>query len=81
MPKRLGALYLSNDKNELLRLCKEKNLNDYETEIILRIYWKKQSINYISDTMDFTKFGKDQKLYSSRSINTFHKQAFLKLMK
>ncbi len=81
MPKRLGTLFLSADKGKLEQMCKEKDLNDYETEIILRIYWKKQSINYISDTMDFTKFGKDQKFYSSRSINTFHKQAFLKLMK
>lgn len=81
MPRRLGTLFLSSDKEKLKELCKEKNLNDYETEIILRIYWQKQSISYISDTMDFTKFGKSQKLYSSRSINTFHKQAFLKLMK
>lgn len=81
MPRRLGILYLSNDKKELLKLCEEKNLNEYETEIILRIYWKKQSISYISDTMDFRKYGKGQRLYSSRSINTFHKEAFLKLMK
>ena len=63
MPKRLGTLFLSADKGKLEQMCKEKDLNDYETE------------------MDFTKFGKDQKFYSSRSINTFHKQAFLKLMK
>lgn len=81
MPKRLGILYLPSDKEKLKKLCQEKNLNDYETEIILRIYWKKQSINFISDTMDFRKYGKEQKLYSSRSINNFHKEAFLKLMK
>ena len=81
MPKRLGTLFLSLDKSKLEELCREKNLNGYETEIIMRIYWEKQSINYISDTMDFTKYGKEQKLYSSRSINNFHKEAFLKLMK
>lgn len=81
MPKRLGTLFFSNDKTRLLKICEEKSLNDYETEIILRIYFKKQSINYISDTMDFTKYGKEQKYYSSRSINNFHKQAFIKLMK
>ena len=81
MPKRIGMLFLGKGKKELKNLCKEKNLNEYETEIIIRIYWKKQSITYISDTMDFTKYGKNQKLYSTRSINTFHKEAFLKLMK
>jgi len=81
MPKRIGMLFFGKEEKELRSLCKEKNLNEYETEIIIRIYWKKQSITYISDTMDFTKYGKNQKLYSTRSINTFHKEAFIKLMK
>ena len=81
MPRRLGTLYLSDDKEELEKLCKEKYLNDYETEIILRIYWCKQSINFIADTMEFDKHGKEQKYYSTRSINNFHKQAFIKLMR
>jgi len=81
MPKRIGMLLFIKDKEELKRMCKEKYLADYEIEIIRRIYIEKQSISYISDTMDFTKYGKNQKFYSSRSINTFHKEAFLKLMK
>ena len=52
----------------------------YETEIILRIYWKKQSLTYISYNMDFIKYGKPQRYYSVRSLNNFHKEAFLKLL-
>lgn len=81
MPKRLGTLLFATDKSKLEEMCDEKFLNDYEKEIILRIYWKKQSLNFIADTMDFSKYGKDQKYYSVRSINLFHKEAFLKLMK
>ena len=81
MPRRIGMLFFGKSEKELRGLCKEKNLNEYETEIIVRIYFRKHSISYISDTMDFTKYGKNQKFYSSRSINTFHKEAFLKLMK
>lgn len=81
MPRRLGTLYLSHSKDELEKLCINKQLNDYETEIILRIYWRKQSINFIADTMEFDKYGKEQKFYSTRSINNFHKEAFLKLMR
>ena len=81
MPKRLGTLLLATDKESLEEMCKEKNLNEYETEIILRIYWKKQSLNYIADTMDFKQFGKEQQYYSVRSINTFHRQAFSKIIK
>ncbi len=81
MPKRLGTLYLSSHKDDLLKLCEEKQLNEYETEIILRIYWGKQSLNFIADTMEFDKYGKEQKYYSVRSINIFHKEAFLKLMR
>lgn len=81
MPRRLGTLYLSSHKDELEKLCREKNLNEYETEIIMRIYWRKQSLNFIADTMEFDKYGKEQKFYSVRSINTFHKDAFLKLLR
>lgn len=81
MPKRLGALYFNRDKTELEKLCKKKNLNEYETEVILRIYWKKQSLNFIADTMEFDLYGKDQKYYSVRTINNIHKEAFKKLMK
>ena len=65
----------------LENLCSQKKLNGYETEIITRIYLKKQSLNFIADTMEFDKYGKMQKYYSVRSINNFHKQAFLKLVK
>lgn len=81
MPRRLSTLFLTSSKEELERLCNEKQLNDYETEIILRIYWRKQSLNFIADTMEFDKYGKEQRYYSTRSINNFHKEAFLKLMK
>lgn len=81
MPKRLSTLYFSTNKEELNKLCKEKCLNDYETELIIRIYWNKQSLNFIADTMDFKQYGKPQEHYSVRSINNFHKEAFIKLMK
>lgn len=81
MPRRLGTLYLSSNKDELENLCKSQNLNEYETEIILRIYWKKQSLNFIADTMDFEKYGKVQRYYSVRTINNIHKEAFLKLIR
>ena len=81
MPKRLKTLMkLPTDKEKLLEICNEKGLNGYETEIILRIYWKKQSLTYISYNMDFAKYGRPQKYYSVRSINNFHKEAFLKLI-
>lgn len=81
MPKRLGKLLFSTSKEDLEKLCNEKGLNDYEKEIIMRIYWKKQSLNFIADTMEFDKFGKEQKFYSVRTINNVHKEAFLKLIK
>ena len=81
MPKRLGILFLGANKNSLEKLCERNQLNDYEREIIIRIYHKKQSLNYIADTMEFDKFGKEQKYYSVRTINNFHKEAFNKLMK
>ena len=80
MPRRLGTLLIPHDKKELEKMCDEKYLNGYEKEIIIRIYWKKQSLNFISDTMDFKKYGKEQQYYSVRSINNFHKDAFVKLM-
>ncbi len=81
MPKRLSTLYFSTSKEDLEKLCEQKSLNEYETELIVRIYWKRQSLNYIADTMEFDKYGKEQKHYSVRSINNFHKEAFTKLMK
>lgn len=81
MPRRLGSLLFSRDKAELENLCKTKGLNDYETEIIMRIYWKRQSLNFIADTMEFEAFGKERRFYSVRTINNIHKEAFIKLMK
>ncbi len=81
MPRRLGTVLFPLSKNDLETLCKEKELNEFETEIILRIYWQKQSINFIADTMNFMKYGKEVEYYSVRSINYFHKSAFMKLMK
>lgn len=81
MPKRLKTLMkLPTNKEKLIEICREKGLNGYETEIILRIYWKKQSLTYISYNMDFSKYGRAQKYYSVRSINNFHKDAFFKLI-
>lgn len=69
------------EKEEIIEFCKSKGLNGYEIELILRIYWKKQNLSYISYHMDFSKYGKPQKYYSVRSINNFHREAFLKLIK
>lgn len=81
MPRRLKSmLTLPNHKDALIEFCREKGLNGYEIEIILRIYWKKQSLTYISYNMDFSKYGKPQRYYSVRSLNNFHKDAFLKLI-
>lgn len=80
MPKKLGKIF-NIDGRFIEELCNKKNLADYEKEIIIRIYIKKQSINYISDTMEFDNYGKNQKYYSSRSINNFHREAVLKLVR
>ncbi len=81
MPRRLKSfLTLPKTKDEIIEFCKNKGLNGYEIEIILRIYWKKQSLAYISYNMDFEKYGKPQKYYSVRSLNNFHKEAFMKLI-
>ena len=32
------------EKEEIIEFCKSKGLNGYEIELILRIYWKKQSL-------------------------------------
>ncbi len=79
MPRRLGTVLFPMSKCELEELCRDKGLNDYETELILRIYWQRQSINFIADTMNFKKYGKGAELYSVRTINNIHKEAFLKL--
>ena len=81
MPKRLGPLFFFTNRESLEKLCDIRQLNEYEKEIIIRIYHKKQSLNYIADTMEFDMFGKDQKYYSVRAVNNFHKEAFEKLMK
>ena len=81
MSRRLKNLMtLPSERERLLEMCREKGLNGYETEIILRIYWKKQSLTYISYNMDFLKYVKPQRYYSVRSLNNFHKEAFLKLL-
>ena len=81
MSRRLKNLMtLPSERERLLEMCREKGLNGYETEIILRIYWKKQSLTYISYNMDFLKYGKPQRYYSVRSLKNFHKEAFLKLL-
>lgn len=81
MPKRLGTFLFPKGKEDLEQLCDEKYLNDYEKEIIIRIYWKKQSLNFIADDMDFKKYGKVQERYSVRTINIFHKEAILKIVR
>lgn len=79
MPKRLAVMLLGANKQYIEDLCLERGLNKYETEIMVRIYFERQSLNYIADTMNFKAFGKEQEYYSVRRINDFHKQAFLKL--
>ena len=82
MARRLSRLLkLPTSESDLRELCKEKELNEYETEIIVRIYFQKQSLSYISYNMNFMQYGRPQKYYSVRSINNFHKEAFLKLLK
>ena len=82
MPKRLniGTIIFPSSEEKIMELCESKKLIGYETEIIVRIYWHKQSLNYIADYMEFDKYGKPQKHYSVRSINNFHKEAFKKLL-
>ena len=65
---------LDQDDNQIPN---EKDLFEefYEEET-----WKKQSLAYISYNMDFEKYGKPQKYYSVRSLNNFHKEAFMKLI-
>ena len=79
MPRRIGALLMPLNKTQLEELCLKKELNEYETELIIRIYWKKQSITFIADTMDFKKYGKKTDFYSVRTINTIHKEALKKI--
>ena len=83
MPKRLniGTIIFPSSEEKIMELCESKKLIGYETEIIVRIYWHKQSLNYIADYMEFDKYGKPQKHYSVISINNFHKEAFKKLLK
>lgn len=81
MPKRLKDLVkIPLNEEKMIEFCKAKGLSDYETEIIKRIYIHNQSLTFISLNMDFSVFGKPQQYYSIRSINNFHKEAFLKLI-
>lgn len=80
MPRRLSTLLIGENKTRLEELCEKGSLNEYEKEIIMRIYHKRQSLNYIADTMEFDKYGKEQKRYSVRTINNIHKEAFKKIM-
>lgn len=81
MPRRLKSLLtLPKTKDEIIEFCRSKGLNGYEIEIILRIYWKKQSLAYISYNMDFSRYGRPQRYYSVRSLNNIHKEAFIKLI-
>ena len=81
MPKRLGTTFFGYCEKTLEEVCKNKLLNSYETEVIIRIYARGQNLNYIADTMEFDGHGKAQIYYSVRTINTIHKQAYEKLMK
>jgi hypothetical protein len=83
MPKRLGvgALIIKKSLKEIEELCDQKELKSYEKEIIIRIYWYHQNLTFIADVMDFKRHGKSRSHYSVRSINNFHKQAFLKIIK
>lgn len=79
MPKRLGMLLLGESSQKLEEMCKAGGLNEYETEIIIRIYNKRQNLSFISDTMYFNKYGKKEQ-YSVRTINNIHREAFKKLI-
>lgn len=70
MPKRLniGTIIFPSSEEKIMELCESKKLIGYETEIIVRIYWHKQSLNYIADYMEFDKYGKPQKHYYDRFI-------------
>lgn len=45
MPKRLniGTIIFPSSEEKIMELCESKKLIGYETEIIVRIYWHKQS--------------------------------------
>ena len=68
------------DQELLEEICIQKGLNDYETELILRIYWQKQKMKDISERMDFMGHGKDRHNYSVRTINKYHKEAISKIL-
>ena len=68
------------DQELLEEICEQKGLNDYETELILRIYWQKQKLKDISERMDFMGHGKDRHNYSVRTINKYHKEAISKIL-
>lgn len=81
MPSRLTSLFkVPNTKEQIISVGRAHGLNNCEIELLLRIYWKKQSLNYISFHMDFEKYGKPQRYYSVRSLNNFHKDAIMKIV-
>ena len=82
MAKKLKALIkdMPSTKDKMIEFFQAKGLNDYEIELLVRIYFDKQSLSYISYAMDFAKYGKPQKYYSVRSLNNFHKEAVIKII-
>lgn len=80
MPRRLAGMLLGANRHYIEELCNERGLNKYETELMIRIYAERQSLNYIADTMRFSQYGKEQEYYSVRSINEYHRQALMKLV-
>lgn len=81
MHKRIQELVnLPADKDLLEEICNDKGLNDYETELILRIYWQKQKLKDVSERMDFMGHGKEKHNYSVRTINKYHKEAISKIL-
>lgn len=81
MSRRIHDLVdLPADQGLLEEICMQKGLNDYETELILRIYWQKQKLQDISECMDFMWHGKERHNYSVRTINKFHKEAISKIL-
>ena len=79
MPKRLGVVLIGKSVDKIKQICEESGLLGYEEEIIERIYTRKESLNFIADTMDFKRYGKTQDRYSVRTINNMHKEALKKI--
>lgn len=73
MPKRLniGTIIFPSSEEKIMELCESKKLIGYETEIIVRIYWHKQSLNYIADYMEFDKYGNRRNIIQLEVLTTF----------